>query len=350
MKNHGMMKTILTLILALSICLIPACVTAEEIPQDTPVFKYPGTGVQIEILPAFEEAEGVITPSYDFEFTGTGIYAAGLTYYAFTSEKYAELAGKDQLTDEEMEFVTQRTADLLWVFGIKKDRDVRQLLDVLSSIVGIQVNGLQEIESAGEYRYFRKTGPDREIAGGFEAKYRDEYEALVKVCEEKTSMIRVTEPAIQASAESGSVISFETTDLAGNPVKSEELFSPYKLTMINLWGTFCGPCIQEMPGLETLYQTMKAKNVNVIGVVVDISGPNDKGLIEEAEDIISTTGVKYMNLLPWNGIDAALPATAIPTTYFVDSQGQLVGRPAVGSRSAAAYEGLIDSVLAQMGK
>ena len=84
-------------------------------------------------------------------------------------------------------------------------------------------------------------------------------------------MIRVTEPAIQASAESGSVISFETTDLAGNPVKSEELFSPYKLTMINLWGTFCGPCIQEMPGLETLYQTMKAKNVNVIGVVVDIA-------------------------------------------------------------------------------
>ena len=54
--------------------------------------------------------------------------------------------------------------------------------------------------------------------------------------------------------------------------------------------------------------------------------------------------------MSWNGIDAALPATAIPTTYFVDSQGQLVGRPAVGSRSAAAYEGLIDSVLAQMGK
>ena len=197
MKNHGMMKSIMTLILALSICLIPACVTAEETAEDIAVLKFPNAGVEIEILPDFGEAEGVITPSYDFEFTGTGVYVAGLTYYAFTSEKYAELAEKDQLTEEDMEFVNQRTADLLWVFGIKKDRDVRQLLDILSSIVGIQVDGLQEIESAGEYRYFRKTGPDREIAGGFEAKYRDEYEALVKACEEKTSMIRVTEPAIQ---------------------------------------------------------------------------------------------------------------------------------------------------------
>ena len=349
MKKRGMMKNILALMLAMALCLIPAAMSAEEVPQDTPVFKFPNTGVQIEILPLFNEVEGVIVPSYDYEFPSTGVYAVGLTYYAFTAEKYAELAGKAQLTEEDGEFVAQRAADLLWVFGIHKDRKVNELLDILSNIVGIDVDGLHEIKASGEYRFFRKTGPDREIAGGFEEKYRDEYEALVKACEEKPSMIQATGPK-KITAESGSVISFETTDLAGNPVKSEELFSLYELTMINLWGTFCGPCIQEMPGLETLYQTMKAKNVNVIGVVVDISGPNDKGLIEEAEDIISTTGVKYMNLLPWDGIDAALPASAIPTTYFVDAQGHIVGGPAVGSRSAAAYEGLIDSVLAQMGK
>jgi thiol-disulfide isomerase/thioredoxin len=347
MKKHGMMKTILTLILALSMCLIPACVTAEE---SDAVLKFPNAGIEIEILPAFIDAKGVIVPTADFEVPGVGVYIAGLSYYAFTGEKYAELAGKAQLTDEDMEFVTPRAADLLWVFCINKNRSVNELLDILTNIVGIDVDGMQGIGSAGEYRFFWKTGPDAKTAGGFEAEYRDEYEALVKACGEKPSIIRMTGPEKPASAENGSMISFETTDLAGNPVKSDELFSPYELTMINLWGTFCGPCIQEMPGLETLYQTMKAKKVNVIGVVLDISGPNDKGLIEEAEDIISTTGVKYMNLLPWDGIDAALPATAIPTTYFVDSQGQLVGRPAVGSRSAAAYEGLIDSVMAQMGK
>ena len=40
----------------------------------------------------------------------------------------------------------------------------------------------------------------------------------------------------------------------------------------------------------------------------------------------------------------------IPTTYFIDSRGHVVGEAAVGSRSADAYEELIDQVLAQMGE
>ena len=349
MKNFGMLKSIMILILVLSICMVPACVTAEETVQGTAVYKFPDAGVQIEILPAFNETEGVIVPAYDFEFPGTGVYVAGLTYYAFTSEKYAELTGKGQLTDEDMVFLTQRAADLLWVFGIDGNRGAEELAAVLASETGIRADGLEEIGTAGKYRFFRKTGPDRETAEGFEEEFREEYDSLAKTCGEGTGWIRVMEPR-QTAAESGTLVSFETTDLAGNPVKSEELFSPYKLTMINLWGTFCGPCIQEMPGLETLYQTMKVRNVNVIGVVVDISGPDDTGLIEEAGDIIDMTGVKYMNLLPWDDIDAVLPATAIPTTYFVDAQGRIVGRPAVGARSTAAYEGLIDSAMAQMGQ
>lgn len=350
MKKHGMMKTILTLILALSVCLVPACMAAEETAQDTAVFKYPNTGVQIEILPAFNEADGVIVPVYDFEFPDTGVYVAGLVYYAVTSEKYAELARKSQLTDEDVEYLTSRAADLLWVFCIDGNRGADELAAILTNEVGVNADGLEDIGTAGEYRFFRKAGPDAEIAGGFEAAFREEYENLVKTMGEDPGWIRVMEPERPVSAESGSVITFGTTDLAGNPVKSEELFSPYELTMINLWGTFCGPCIQEMPGLETLYQAMKAKNVNVIGVVVDINGPNDTALIEEAEDIIGMTGVKYMNLLPWDGIDDMLPAEYIPTTYFVDSQGCIVGGAAVGSRSAAAYEGLIDQALARIGK
>ena len=42
-------------------------------------------------------------------------------------------------------------------------------------------------------------------------------------------------------------VAFETTDLDGNTVNSADLFAASKLTMINIWGTFCGPCISEMP-------------------------------------------------------------------------------------------------------
>ena len=93
-------------------------------------------------------------------------------------------------------------------------------------------------------------------------------------------------------------MAFETTDLAGNPVKSAELFSQYELTMVNLWGTFCGPCIQEMPGLEELSREMRERNIAIVGVVTDINGPADSAVIAEAEDIIARTGVTYLNLLP----------------------------------------------------
>ena len=41
----------------------------------------------------------------------------------------------------------------------------------------------------------------------------------------------------------GDKISFTATDFKGNPVTSE-IFAKNKLTMVNIWGTFCGPCIR----------------------------------------------------------------------------------------------------------
>ena len=345
MKKHGMIRTILTLMMALAICVI---LVPAEAALENETFTFNSTGVKMEVPAGYSATKGIVEASYDFDLDN-GVSIAGLTYFAIPVEKYKELSTKQGLTDEEIRYVNDRIADILWVFSIDGGRTADDVNDVLMQTNGIRAQSLQEIGTAGDYRFFLQAGPDMDTAEGFEPEYREEYMQLVKLCEEP-DWIKVSEPIDPLAEVIGSAVAFETTDLAGNPVNSAELFGQYRLTMVNLWGTFCGPCIQEMPGLETLYQTMKAKNVNVIGVVVDISGPNDKGLIEEAEDIISTTGVKYMNLLPWNGIDAALPATAIPTTYFVDSQGQLVGRPAVGSRSAAAYEGLIDSVLAHMGK
>ena len=70
--------------------------------------------------------------------------------------------------------------------------------------------------------------------------------------------------------------------------------------------------------------------------------------IQTAEEIIADTGVTYRNLLPWDGFDAALPAEYIPTTYFVDSQGRLIGEAAVGARGADDYEALLNEALASL--
>ncbi len=140
-------------------------------------------------------------------------------------------------------------------------------------------------------------------------------------------------------------ISFETTDLDGNAVTAEELFSQHKLTMINLWGTYCGPCIGEMPDLEILSQRLAEKDCAIVGVVVDVAGLEDTSRLETAREIIADTGVTYMNLFPWYTLMEAFPAQFIPTSYFVNSEGQIVGEAAIGARGADDYEALIDELL-----
>ena len=148
----------------------------------------------------------------------------------------------------------------------------------------------------------------------------------------------------------GSAISFETTDLDGNPVSSADIFSRNRITMVNIWGTFCGPCINEMPDLEILNQRIGDKGCAIVGVVIDAGGDYQMEVIRAAEEIIKDTGVSYLNLLPWEDIDNQFPAQYIPTTYFIDPNGNIVGEAAVGSRGADDYEALIDEALAAAGQ
>jgi len=150
-----------------------------------------------------------------------------------------------------------------------------------------------------------------------------------------------------AQAEAGGGLAFETTDLEGNAVSASDIFRAHKLTMINIWGTYCGPCVGEMPDLEVLHARLAEKDCAIIGIVCDVRGSGDTKTIGIAKDIISQTGVTYLNLLPWETFWDELPAEFIPTTYFVASDGQVVGEAAVGARGADEYEALVDELLAE---
>ena len=71
----------------------------------------------------------------------------------------------------------------------------------------------------------------------------------------------------------------------------------------------------------------------------------DTETIGEAKSLIDEAGVKYTNLIPWDNTWDIFPADAIPTTYFVDEKGRIVGEAAIGARSADDYENLIDALL-----
>ena len=123
----------------------------------------------------------------------------------------------------------------------------------------------------------------------------------------------------------GKKVSFETTDLDGNPVKSEDLFRDKKVTVINFWATWCPHCIDELPGLEDISKTLEAHGCQVIGICEN--GDEDA---EEAKTVLSENGVTYKNLVFTEKMNDTIPHELLPTTYIVDSEGRILTEPVIG--------------------
>ncbi|NLU44723.1 MAG: TlpA family protein disulfide reductase [Acholeplasmataceae bacterium] len=134
----------------------------------------------------------------------------------------------------------------------------------------------------------------------------------------------------------------------GNIV-SQEIFSKADLTMVNIWGTFCGPCIREMPILAELSQEYADKGVQIVGIVIDATDNNGNVQQEQmtaANKILANANAKYLNLVPSYGMlsNQLRVVMAIPTTTFVNKQGEIVGAAIVGSKDKESWIKIIDSL------
>ena len=132
---------------------------------------------------------------------------------------------------------------------------------------------------------------------------------------------------------------------------TEELFANADLTMVNIWGTFCNPCIEEMPFLGEISAEYADQGFQIVGIVVDAAsrlGGYDKGIVSMAEEIVEQTGASYTHLLPSADlINIKLNQVQyIPETVFVDKNGGIVGKPITGGKSKEDWKQLIDAYLA----
>lgn len=195
--------------------------------------------------------------------------------------------------------------------------------------------GMQVLGQQDTYTYIGFAASDYEnVADYFTLVLGVDYSAFSA---ETKAAIAAALPLVEAAAQSLSLIpivkeekrvgAFTTTDLDGNEV-TESIFSGYDLTVINVWGTFCGPCIGEMPELAQ-WQKELPENVQLIGLVSDV---NEGGDVSAAKKILSDTGAEFVNLLSSNSLIPLLSMSQyVPTTYFVDSEGKMVGDPIVGA-------------------
>lgn len=145
---------------------------------------------------------------------------------------------------------------------------------------------------------------------------------------------------------------FKAEDSNGNEV-TQEIFAGHKLTMVNIWATFCGPCLREMPELGELDKEYRDQGFQVVGMptdVIDRAGAIDPEQVALVNEIAEKTGADYPHILPTQElVDAKLGSvTAVPETVFVDENGNQVGESYRGARDKAAWKEIIDGLLASM--
>ncbi len=95
-----------------------------------------------------------------------------------------------------------------------------------------------------------------------------------------------------------------------------------KLVLLNLWATWCGPCVKEMPSLDRLQATLGGDAFQVVALSLDRGGR------AAVEPFYRKTGVANLALYldPGSASMQALGLRGLPTTLLVDQEGRELGR------------------------
>ena len=156
----------------------------------------------------------------------------------------------------------------------------------------------------------------------------------------------------EVPASSGILGDFTADTLDGNTV-NQSIFSGFKLTMVNIWATYCGPCINEMPELGVLHRNYAEKGFQVVGLVVDVSDGQTvyQDTADSAWEIIEQTGADYLHILPSVDLFESIlnEVMYVPTTIFVDENGNQVGEQYVGAHDYEEWVAIADELLSEVG-
>jgi thiol-disulfide isomerase/thioredoxin len=87
--------------------------------------------------------------------------------------------------------------------------------------------------------------------------------------------------------------------------------------IVNVWGSWCGPCKQEMPYFVDFHHQANGK-VKLLGIAVE------EAKAQDSKDFIISYGITWPNLYDAKGITRAIFGMGVPVTWFIDEQGTVV--------------------------
>ena len=105
-----------------------------------------------------------------------------------------------------------------------------------------------------------------------------------------------------------------------------------KVVLLNIWATWCPPCVEEMPSMETLYTSLKGKDFEILAVSIDSTGA------KVVAPFMRKHKLSFPALVdPKGTIKSLYGTTGVPESFIIDKKG-VIHQKIIGPRNWAAPE------------
>ena len=138
---------------------------------------------------------------------------------------------------------------------------------------------------------------------------------------------------------------FELTDSRTGDSLSLRVEYKGKVTLVNIWATWCVPCRTEMPAMQQVHESLKDQGFRIAAVSID----------EESDDVVNAFAESYgltFDILHdrTGGIQKVFQTAGVPESYLVDRNGIIV-RTVIGAHdwNSPVNRGLIERLLQETG-
>jgi thiol-disulfide isomerase/thioredoxin len=135
-----------------------------------------------------------------------------------------------------------------------------------------------------------------------------------------------TPPRVARTPIDSKVNNYDIQLLDGGNVKLPNLIGNGKVTLVNIWATWCGPCRREIPDLVALQNKFKDNEVSIIGLTVE--EPDKESLVRAFSKQFSInykigfSSLDVFELL--NQANGGNPRAPIPQSFVFDKNGKLI--------------------------
>ncbi len=140
---------------------------------------------------------------------------------------------------------------------------------------------------------------------------------------------------------------FHLTDLDGKPISLDQYRG--KVVLVDLWGTWCKPCRDALPGLVQMYYKHRRRGFDIVGLAYEPGAPDPKTALQAVKQFVQQSGIPYRCAMGDEATQQKIPNfSAFPTTLLIDRAGKV--RVLITENTEDAMKAMDDNVEVLLGE